>query len=112
MVQAIEKAIMTSNLGVNPMTVGSVIRVPLPPMTQERRKEMSKIVRQEGENTKVAIRNIRRDINYYFKEQVKAKAISEDEERKAETHAQKLTDKYSAEIEAVVADKEKAMMAV
>ena len=112
MVQAIEKAIMTSGLGLNPATAGTVIRVPLPALTEERRREMTKLVKQEGENAKIAIRNIRREINQHFKDQLKAKTITEDDERKAETRAQKITDKYIGDVDAVVSDKEKEMMAV
>lgn len=112
MVQPIEKAIMTAGMGLNPATSGNAIRVPLPPLNEERRREMTKLVRGEGENAKIAIRNIRRDLNTQFKEQLKAKTITEDDERKAEARAQKLTDKYIAEVDAAIADKEKEIMAV
>jgi ribosome recycling factor len=112
MVQPIEKAIMTAGLGLNPATSGTVIRVPLPALTEERRREMTKLVRAEGETAKVAIRNIRRDINTHLKDQLKAKTITEDDERKAETRAQKLTDKYITEVDTAVADKEKEVLAV
>lgn len=112
MVQAVEKAIMTSNLGLNPATSGTVIRVPLPALTEERRRDMIKVVRGEGENSKVAIRNIRRDANGDFKELLKEKEISEDEERQAEAGIQKITDKRTAEVDAVLQIKEKDLMEV
>lgn len=110
MVQAVEKAIMTSNLGLNPATSGTVIRVPLPALTEERRKDMIKVVRGEGEGSKVAIRNIRRDANSDFKDLLKEKDISEDEERQAEAAIQKITDKRTAEVDAVLEVKEKDLM--
>lgn len=112
MVPAIEKAILTSNLGLNPATAGSAIRVPMPPLTEERRKELIKIVRSEGEQGKVSIRNIRRDANNRLKDLVKEKAISEDEERRAGEVIQKLTDKYIAEVDVVLAAKEKDLMEI
>jgi len=110
MVQAVEKAIITSNLGLNPATSGTVIRVPLPALTEERRRDMIKVVRGEGEGAKVAIRNIRRDANSDFKELLKDKEISEDEERQAEAAIQKITDKRTAEVDAVLEVKEKDLM--
>jgi ribosome recycling factor len=110
MVQAIEKAIMTSDLGLNPATSGTVIRVPLPPLTEERRRDMIKVVRQEGENAKVAIRNIRRDANGDFKDLLKDKEITEDEERQAEAAIQKLTDKYVAKVDEMLEAKEKDLL--
>lgn len=110
MVQAVEKAIMTSNLGLNPATSGTVIRVPLPALTEERRKDMIKVVRGEGESSKVAIRNIRRDANGDFKDLLKDKEVSEDEERQAEAAIQKITDKRTAEVDAVLEIKEKDLM--
>ncbi|MBL1275447.1 MAG: ribosome recycling factor [Ectothiorhodospiraceae bacterium] len=110
MVQAVEKAIMTSNLGLNPATSGTVIRVPLPALTEERRRDMIKVVRSEGEQAKVAIRNIRRDANSDFKDLQKDKEISEDQERQAEASIQKITDKRIAEVDAVLAVKEKDLM--
>jgi len=95
MVQAVEKAIITSDLGLNPATSGTVIRVPLPALTEERRRDMTKVVRAEGEHAKVAIRNIRRDANSDFKELLKEKEITEDEERQAEAAIQKLTENAS-----------------
>ena len=112
MVQAVEKAIMTSNLGLNPATSGTVIRVPLPALTEERRRDMIKVVRNEGEQAKVAIRNIRRDAIGDFKDLLKEKEISEDQEHQAETAIQKITDKRTAEVDAVLEIKEKDLMEV
>ena len=112
MVKVVEKAIRDSDLGLNPATSGDVIRVPLPPLTEERRRELSKVVRGMGEDSKVAIRNLRRDANTHVERLTKDKEISEDDERRAETELQKLTDKYVAEIDKVVADKEKEIMTV
>lgn len=109
-IAAIEKAILQANLGLNPATSGTVIRVPLPPLTEERRKEMIKLVRHEGEAARVAIRNIRRDANSEIKTLLKDKKISEDEERRAQDEIQKLTDKYIAEVEKVLVEKEKDLM--
>lgn len=110
MVPVVEKAIMTSDLGLNPATSGTVIRVPLPPLTEERRRDMIKLVRQEGENAKIAIRNIRRDANSDIKALLKEKEITEDEERQAEDAIQKLTDKFVAEVDTVLEAKEKDLM--
>lgn len=112
MVAAVEKAILNSNLGLNPSTAGSAIRVPMPALTEERRKEMTRIVRGEGEQGRVAIRNIRRDANTQLKELVKDKAISEDDERRANEMIQKLTDKYIADVDVVISDKEKDLMEI
>lgn len=112
MVAAIEKAILTSDLGLNPATAGSAIRVPMPPLTEERRKELTKVVRGEGEQARVAIRNIRRDANNNLKELVKGKEISEDDERKAAEVIQKITDKYIADVDAVLNEKEKDLMEI
>lgn len=112
MVKVVEKAIRDSDLGLNPATSGDVIHVPLPPLTEERRRELSKVVRGMGEDSKVAIRNLRRDANTHVERLTKDKEISEDDERRAETEVQKLTDKYVAEIDKVVADKEKEIMTV
>ncbi|MDX1252247.1 MAG: ribosome recycling factor [Gammaproteobacteria bacterium] len=112
MVPVIEKAILTSNLGLNPVTSGTVIRVPLPPLTEERRRDMTKVVRAEGEAGKVAIRNIRRDANAELKEMLKKKEISEDEERRAQDDIQKLTDKYIAEVDKALAAKEADLMEI
>jgi len=112
MVQAIEKAIMTSDLGLNPSTAGTVIRIILPALTEERRKELVKVVRSEGENARVAIRNVRRDSNQDLKEMLKEKMISEDELKRGEQEIQKLTDHHIAEVDKLLEDKEKDMMAV
>ncbi len=112
MVQPIEKAIMTSDLGLNPTTAGLVIRINLPPLTEQRRKELAKHVHHEGENTKVAIRNIRRDAMQHVKDLLKDKKISEDEERKAEIDVQKITDKHIADVDVVARDKEKELMSM
>jgi ribosome recycling factor len=112
MVPAIEKAILTSDLGLNPVTAGMVIRVPLPALTEERRKELVKVVRDEAEKTKVSIRNVRRDANTEIKTLLKDKKISEDEEKKAEVRIQKLTDQFIEEIDKISAEKEKELMAI
>jgi len=112
MVSVIEKAIMNSDLGLNPTTAGTLIRVPLPPLTEERRKDMIKLVKSEGEGGKVAIRNIRRDANSNIKALLKEKEISEDDERRAEDEIQKLTDKYIAEVDKVLEEKEKDLMEI
>ena len=111
-VQAIEKAIHKSDLGLNPVTAGTVIRVPMPPLTEERRRDITKVVRHDAENARVAVRNVRRDVMQDVKEALKEKMISQDEERRAETDIQKLTDKYVAEIDQVLASKEKEIMQV
>ncbi len=112
MLGAIEKAIRESDLGLNPSSVGDVIRVPTPALTEERRKEMVKLVKTEGEDAKIAVRNIRRDANEGLKKLLKDKAISEDDERRAQDDVQKLTDKFVAEIDKLVVDKEKEVMTV
>ncbi|WP_086481170.1 ribosome recycling factor [Oceanospirillum sanctuarii] len=112
MIQAIEKAIMTSDLGLNPSTAGTVIRVPMPALTEETRKNFIRQARQEAENGKIAIRNIRRDANGSVKDLLKEKEITEDEERRAEDEIQKLTDKYVAEADVLLAAKEKDLMQV
>lgn len=112
MVSKIEKAIMTADLGLNPATAGTVIRVPLPPLTEERRKSLSRVVRDEAEKTRVAIRNIRREANGDCKELVKSKEVGEDEERRAQVDVQKITDKYIAEVDQVSSNKEKELMAI
>ena len=112
MVQPIEKAIMKSDLGLNPATAGTTIRIPMPPLTEETRRDLVKVVRQDGEAAKVAIRNIRRDANSDFKSLLKEKDISEDEERDAEGEVQQLTDKYVSEVDKVLAEKEKDLMEV
>jgi ribosome recycling factor len=108
----IEKAIRDSDLGLNPASQGDLIRVPMPPMTEERRKELSKVVRGEGEHAKVAIRNLRRDANEGVKKLVKDKQASEDEERRAQDDIQKFTDRCIAEVDKLVAAKEQDIMAV
>jgi len=112
MVQAIEKAIMKSDLGLNPNSAGAVIRVPMPQLTEERRRDLAKVVRHEGENGKIAIRNIRRDANSDLKVLEKEKEISEDQERRAQEEIQKLTDKYVKEVDQLVAAKEEDIMKV
>lgn len=112
MVKVVEKAIMTSDLGLNPATAGQNIRVPLPPLTEDRRKDMIRIVRHEGENGRVAIRNIRRDANNDFKTLLKDKEITEDESRKAEEEIQTLTNKFIADVDKLLVEKEKDLMEV
>ena len=112
MVKVVEKAIMTSDLGLNPSSAGTVLRIPMPPLTEERRRDLVKVVRAEGESAKVAIRNIRRDANSDYKELLKEKEISEDEERKAIDAIQKLTDEYIKKVDQLLAEKEKELMAV
>lgn len=108
----IEKAIRESNLGLNPQTQGDVIRIPTPALTEERRKELVKVVKSEGENAKVAVRNLRRDANTHLKDLVKAKTISEDDERRAMEEVQKFTDKFVAEIDKLVTQKDAEIMSV
>lgn len=110
MVQVIEKAILTSDLGLNPNTSGQTIRIPLPPLTEQRRIELSKVVHNEGENAKIAIRNIRRDANQTLKELLKEKEISEDMERKAESDVQQFTNDAVKKVDEIVAEKEKELM--
>lgn len=112
MVPIIEKAIMKSNLGLNPSTAGTVIRIVLPPLTEERRRDLVKIVRAEAENGRVSVRSARRDANNDLKEFVKEKMISEDEQRKGEVEVQKLTDRFIAEVDKLLAAKEEEMMSV
>lgn len=109
---AIEKAIRDSDLGLNPATVGEVVRVPMPALTEERRKDLIKVVRHEAENARVAIRNVRRDANQHLKELVKDKKISEDDERRGETDVQKLTDQHIGEVDKALQVKEAELMAV
>ena len=108
----IEKAIRESDLGLNPASMGDLIRVPMPPMSEERRREMTKLARNEGESAKIAVRNLRRDANESVKKLVKDKQASEDEQKRSETDIQKVTDKHIAEIDALVAAKEQEIMAV
>lgn len=112
MVAKVEKAIRDSDLGLNPATNGDVIRVPMPMLTEERRKELIKVVKTEGEDAKVAVRNVRRDANDALKKLIKDKEISEDDERRAQDEIQKLTDKYVIEIDKMLQVKETELMAV
>lgn len=112
MLPVVEKAIRESDLGLNPASQGDMIRVPMPPLTEERRKELIKVVKHEGETAKVAVRNVRRDANHALKELVKDKAISEDEARRAEEDIQKLTDRFVAEIDKLLQAKEADLMAI
>lgn len=108
----IEKAIRDSDLGLNPSAQGDLIRVPMPALTEERRRELIKVVKAEGENAKVAVRNLRRDANHHLKDLLKEKEVSEDDERRAQDEVQKLTDKFIAEIDKLLAAKEADLMAV
>ena len=112
MVAVVEKAIINSGLGLNPSTAGNLIRIPMPPLTEERRRQLVKIVKADGENAKIAVRNIRRDANSDFKELLKEKEISEDESRQAEDEVQQHTDKFVASVDEVIAVKEKELMEV
>ena len=112
LVPAIEKAILASDLGLNPATAGTVIRIPLPPLTEERRRDLIKLVRQEGENARVAVRNIRREANADLKELLKEKEITEDEERRAQEAIQKLTDKAIGDVDKVLAAKEAELLEI
>ncbi len=111
-IPAIEKAILASDLGLNPVTAGTVIRIPMPPLTQDRRKELIKVVKGEGEKAKVAVRNIRRDANHHIKEMVKDKKVTEDEERRAEERIQKITDDHIAAVDKVLQEKEHELMEI
>ena len=111
-VQAIEKAIHKSDLGLTPMTAGSVIRIPLPPLTEERRRDITKVVKHDAENARVSVRNVRRDVLTDVKEALKEKLISQDDERKAQEEIQKLTDRFVAEIDQHLAAKEKEVLQV
>lgn len=112
MVGKVEKAIRDSDLGLNPATVGEIIRVPMPALTEERRRELIKVVKHEGEAAKVAIRNLRRDANATLKDALKAKTVAEDEERKAQDDVQKLTDRFVAEVDKMLQQKEQELMQV
>ncbi len=112
MVQAVERAIRDSDLGVNPATSGDLIRVPMPALTEERRRDLTKLVRHEGEEAKVAVRNVRRDANTHLKEMLKKHDVPEDEEKRAQDEVQKLTDKAVADIDRMIAEKEKELMAI
>ena len=111
-VQAVEKAIFKSDLGLTPMTAGTVIRIPMPPLTEERRREITKVLRHDAESARVAVRNVRRDVMTDVKDMLKEKKISQDDERRAETEIQKLTDKHVADIEQLLTAKEKEIMQV
>jgi len=112
LIPAIEKAIRDSDLGLNPATMGETVRVPMPALTEERRRDLIKVVRGEAENARIAVRNLRRDANHALKEAVKAKTISEDDERRSQDDVQKLTDRFIAEIDKALATKESDLMAV
>lgn len=112
MVPVVEKAILECDLGLNPVTAGETIRIPLPPLTEDRRREMTRLVRAEGENGKVAVRNIRRDAIHQVREQLKSKQIGEDQERQFETRVQSLTDDYIGQVDALVTAKEAEIMEV
>ncbi|ANQ85098.1 ribosome recycling factor [Azoarcus olearius] len=112
MLGKVEKAIRDCDLGLNPANMGEIIRVPMPALTEERRRDLTKVVRQEGETAKVAVRNLRRDANQHLKDAVKDKTISEDDERRSQDDIQKLTDKYVAEIDKLLAQKEQELMQI
>ncbi len=112
MVQPIEKAIRESDLGLNPAAQGESIRVPMPPLTEERRKELIKVVKHEAENARVAVRNLRRDAIHHLKEALKKKEVSENDERRAQDDVQKMTDRHIAEVDRLLADKEKELLSV
>jgi ribosome recycling factor len=112
MIAKVEKAIRDGDLGLNPATQGDIIRVPMPMLTEERRKELIKVVKHEGENAKVAVRNLRRDAIAHLKDALKKHELSEDDERRAQDDIQKLTDKYVAEVDKMLVDKEKDLMAI
>lgn len=112
MLAKVEKAIRDADLGLNPSTMGELVRVPMPALTEERRKELIKLVRSEAENSRVAVRNLRRDANNQLKEAVKSKEISEDEERRAQDDIQKLTDRHIAEVDKILAQKEQDLMQI
>jgi len=112
MVQAIEKAIHKSDLGLNPMTAGTVIRIPMPALTEERRRDITKVLRQDAESARVAVRNVRRDVMSDIKDLLKEKLVSQDDEKRAEVEVQKLTDKHIADIEQLLVAKEKEVMQI
>ena len=112
LVGVIEKAIRDSDLGLNPATQGDTLRIPMPPLTEERRRELTKVIKHEGENARIAVRNLRRDANQQLKDLLKKKEISEDDERRAQDDVQKLTDKCVGDIDRMIADKEKEIMTV
>jgi ribosome recycling factor len=112
MLQAVEKAIRDSDLGLNPASMGDTVRVPMPALTEERRKELIKVVRHEAENARVAVRNLRRDANHHLKEALKKKEVSENDERRAQDDVQKLTDRSIAEIDKLLQQKEAELLGV
>jgi ribosome recycling factor len=112
MVAVVEKAIRDSDLGLNPASQGDTVRVPMPPLTEERRRELIKVVRSEGENARVAVRNVRRDANHHLKDLLKQKKVAEDEERRAQDDIQKITDRHIGEIDKILQQKEADLMAV
>jgi ribosome recycling factor len=112
LVPAVEKAIRESDLGLNPASQGDVLRVPMPALTEERRRELTKVIKHEGENARIAVRNLRRDANQQLKDLLKKKDISEDDERRAQDDVQKLTDRFVADIDRMITDKEKEIMTV
>lgn len=112
MVAKVEKAIRDSGLGLNPATQGDVLRIPMPVLTEERRRDLIKVVKHEGEDAKIAIRNLRRDANTHLKDALKKHEVSEDEERRTQDDVQKLTDRYVAEVDRLLAEKEKDLMAI
>src|SRR5438309_10881635 len=112
MIQAVDKAIREADLGLNPATTGDTVRVPMPPLTEERRKELIKVVKHEAENARVAVRNLRRDAIQHLKDALKKHEVSENDERRAQDDVQKMTDKHVAEIDRLLAEKEKELMAV
>jgi ribosome recycling factor len=112
MLSAIEKAIRNSDLGLNPVTVGEMIRIPMPPLTEERRRDLTKIVKNEAETARIAMRNVRRDANAHLKELLKEKKIAEDDERRGQDEIQKLTDRHIAEIDKLLQTKEAELMAI
>ena len=112
MVQAVEKAIRESDLGLNPAAQGETLRVPMPALTEERRKELIKVVRHEAENARVAVRNLRRDAIHHLKEALKKKEVSENDERRAQDEVQKITDRHIGDIDRLLADKEKELLAI
>ena len=112
MIGVVERAIRDSDLGLNPATQGDIVRVPMPPLTEERRKELTKVVRTEGENARVAVRNVRRDAIHHLKELLKQKKVAEDDERRAQEEIQKLTDRHIADIDKMLQAKEADLMAI
>jgi ribosome recycling factor len=112
MAQAIDRAIRESDLGLNPISMGETIRIPMPPLSEERRKDLIKVVKGDGEHAKVAIRNLRREANEQFKKLLKDKAVTEDEEHRAQDDVQKLTDRHIAEVDKLLAEKEKELMTI